>query len=249
MELNAKMRLLQKSSPMKSMELVEIPKVWWRKPQYIQNMECLRILVWFIVMNAGRANRLSGYDRFAFSLSSGRVIQYPLCSMDDNNEIHILINSTGMRWFSRNDKIELRIYNGRCPQTIWRNSREKSKEILGSKWKRKAYILHGKTPPTFSAMEEIFQTVEFKSRTKGSNPKNLLTLHSTGNLRIGHIPKFEIKNPPHQLYPVNNLKTAKQSNPHPAPEKKTMLKGSGLSVMIITLYQSFHQTTWQTQSF
>ena len=95
LEVNAKMNLLHSAGMMKSMLLVEIPKIWWRRPLFVQIEEWSRTLVRFILMNAGIANRSGGYQDYAVTLESGRVVLCLVCSDHKNDEVHILTSCRG----------------------------------------------------------------------------------------------------------------------------------------------------------
>ena len=94
-DTKVKSRILQKAGDLKSMELVEIPKTWWKRQIYVQNTEWSRMLVRFMAMNAGFGNRESGFQDYAVTLSTGRVVLCPICTEENNNEVHSLVVCKG----------------------------------------------------------------------------------------------------------------------------------------------------------
>ena len=76
----------------KSLYLMPIPKVWWKKLIFMQNSVWSRTFAQFLVQNAGLGNRTDKLARYGLDLDNGRILKCPLCKNGNNNEIHLVID-------------------------------------------------------------------------------------------------------------------------------------------------------------
>jgi len=98
-------RLLTSLSDRSSLKILPAPTKFWRMSVHVEEGAWSKALSQFRCMNAGLGNRDIIYKDYAVYVEDGRIVNCPLCTLGDNDEVHLLTGCPNMSKYRRSIKL------------------------------------------------------------------------------------------------------------------------------------------------
>lgn len=100
-----------------SLSTIPLSGSFWKPSPHLSEGLWSTYLMRFRCQNAGLGNRSDSHKHYAPQDSKGRVVQYPLCSLGRNNEVHLLVECK----LVESDHLAITTSNGESLRSILNN--------------------------------------------------------------------------------------------------------------------------------